>query len=75
MRLIYFHWMTVHQDCAPGAILFVTLHTLGSSSHPHAAASVLSYVYKAQRALTPLDLNLIHTLYDPRMTPGLQPAT
>ncbi len=37
--------------------------------------SVLSYVYKAQRSLTPLDKNLFHTLYDPRMTVGLAPCT
>lgn len=50
------------------------LHTLGFGSHPHAAFSVLSYTQKAQRTLTPLDLHLIHTLYDPRVTPGLAPA-
>ena len=50
------------------------MHLLGFFSHPHAAFSVLSYVYKAQRTLTPLDKHLIHTLYDPRLTPGLKPA-
>jgi hypothetical protein len=50
------------------------MHTLGFFSHPHAALSVLSYVYKAQRTLTPLDKHLIHTLYDPRLTPGMKPA-
>jgi hypothetical protein len=50
------------------------MHTLGFFSHPHSAVSVLSYVYKAQRTLTPLDKNLIRTLYDPRMTPGMKPA-
>jgi hypothetical protein len=48
------------------------MHTLGFGSHPHAALSVLSYVYKAQRTPTPLDLHLIHTLYDSRLTPGLK---
>jgi len=38
-----------------------------------AATSVLSYVYK-RSTLTPLDIHLIHTLYDPRMTIGLKPA-
>jgi len=50
------------------------MHTLGFGSHPHAAFSVLSYVYKAQRTPTPLDIHLLHTLYDARMTPGLKPA-
>jgi len=49
------------------------LHALGFSSHPHAALSVLSYVYKAQRTLTPLDRNLLHTLYDQRLAPGTKP--
>ena len=51
-----------------------SMHAFGFLSHPHGAVSVLSYVYKAQRTLTPLDKNLFHTLYDPRMTVGLQPA-
>jgi len=50
------------------------MHTLGFFSHPHGAQSVLSYVYKAQRSLTPLDKHLIRTLYDRRMTPGLAAA-
>jgi hypothetical protein len=50
------------------------LHSFGFLSHPHAALSVLSYVNKGQRALTPLDVNLIHTLYDPRLTPGMPPG-
>ena len=50
------------------------MHAFGFFSHPHAAFSVLSYVYKAQRTLTPLDKHLIHTLYDRRMTAGLPPA-
>lgn len=50
------------------------LHSFGFLSHPHAALSVLSYVNKAQRTLTPLDSDLIHTLYDPRLAPGLLAA-
>jgi len=50
------------------------MHSFGFFSHPHAALSVLSYVYKAQRTLTPLDKHLIHTLYDRRMTTGMAPA-
>jgi hypothetical protein len=51
-----------------------SMHAFGFISHPHGAVSVLSYVYKAQRTLTPLDKHLFHTLYDPRMTIGLKPA-
>lgn len=53
------------------------MHTLGFNSHPHGAQSVLSYVYKAQRTLTPLDRLLIRTLYDGRLAPGtaLAPAS
>ena len=51
-----------------------SMHAFGFNSHPHAALSVLSYVYKAQRTLTVLDRNLIRTLYDARLTPGLKPA-
>ncbi len=51
-----------------------SMHAFGFNSHPHGAVSVLSYVYKAQRTLTPLDKNLFHTLYDPRMTVGMKPA-
>ena len=51
-----------------------SMHAFGFLSHPHAAVSVLSYVHKAQRSLTPLDKNLFRTLYDPRMTVGLAPA-
>ena len=50
------------------------MHSFGFLSHPHAAPSVLSYVNKAQRTLTPLDSDLIHTLYDPRLTAGMVPA-
>jgi hypothetical protein len=50
------------------------LHALGFSSHPHAAVSVLSYTYHSQRTLTPLDKNLIRTLYDSRLAPGTKPA-
>lgn len=54
-------------------LIHEALHSFGFLSHPHGADSVLSYVYK-RRALTPVDLHLIHTLYDSRMTIGLQPA-
>jgi hypothetical protein len=50
------------------------LHSFGFLSHPHAALSVLSYVNKAQRTLTPLDSNMIRTLYDQRMIPGMASA-
>jgi hypothetical protein len=50
------------------------MHAFGFFSHPHGAFSVLSYVYKAQRTLTPLDKHLIHTLYDGRLTAGMPPA-
>jgi hypothetical protein len=50
------------------------LHSFGFLSHPHAADSVLSYVTHAQRTLTALDRDLIHTLYDSRLTPGMPPA-
>jgi hypothetical protein len=50
------------------------MHSFGFNSHPHAAVSILSYVYKAQRTLTALDRDLIRTLYDARLTPGLKPA-
>ena len=36
------------------------MHSFGFLSHPHAAPSVLSYVNKGQRSLTPLDADLIH---------------
>ena len=55
-------------------VIHEPMHALGFFSHPHAALSVLSYVYKAQHTLTTLDKHLIHTLYDPRMTPGLPTA-
>ncbi|MEI7872156.1 MAG: hypothetical protein WCK95_08555 [Alphaproteobacteria bacterium] len=51
-----------------------SLHAFGFNSHPHAADSVLSYTYHGRRTLSPLDVNLIHTLYDARLTPGLKPA-
>jgi hypothetical protein len=54
-------------------IIHEALHSFGFLSHPHAADSVLSYVYR-RRALTLIDINLIHTLYDPGMKPGLRPA-
>jgi hypothetical protein len=47
------------------------MHSFGFFSHPHSALSVLSYVYKAQRTLTPLDRHLIRTLYDRRLTTGM----
>ena len=46
------------------------MHTLGFNSPPHAALSVLSNTYKGKRTLTPLDLRLIHTLYDDRLPAG-----
>jgi hypothetical protein len=46
------------------------MHAFGFFSHPHAADSVLSYVQKAQRRLTALDVHLIHVLYDARLAPG-----
>jgi len=54
-------------------IIHETLHAFGFISHPHSADSVLSYVYK-RPTLTPLDVNLIRTLYDPRLTLGMKPA-
>ena len=50
------------------------MHAFGFNSHPHAADSILSYTYHGRRALSPLDLHLIRTLYDPRLTPGMRPA-
>jgi hypothetical protein len=47
------------------------MHSFGFLSHPHAAESVLSYVFKGQRTLTELDRYLIRTLYDPQLTPGM----
>ena len=57
-------------------IIHEAMHAFGFLSHPHAADSVLSYVYR-RRALTPLDRHLIRTLYDPRLAPNLaaQPAS
>ncbi|MBN9089839.1 MAG: DUF2927 domain-containing protein [Reyranella sp.] len=49
------------------------MHAFGFNSHPHAADSILSYTH-GRRALSPLDLHLIHTLYDPRLTLGMKPA-
>ena len=46
------------------------MHSFGFLSHPHAAESVLSYVFKGQRELTELDRHLIRTLYDPQLRPG-----
>jgi hypothetical protein len=51
-----------------------TMHAFGFSSHPHAADSILSYVVHARRKLSPLDLDLIHTLYDKRLPVGLKPG-
>src|SRR5471032_2176841 len=56
-----------------GCIIHESMHAFGFNSHPHGGDSVLSYVYK-RSSLTPLDIHLIHTLYDPRMTIGLKPA-
>lgn len=53
-------------------IVHEALHAFGFYSHPHGADSVLSYVYR-RTALTRLDVNLIKTLYDPAMRPGLTP--
>jgi hypothetical protein len=50
------------------------MHAFGFNSHPHAADSILSYTYQARRVLSPLDLNLIGTLYDPRLTLGMKPG-
>lgn len=49
------------------------MHAFGFLSHPHGADSVLSYVYH-RKALTPLDINLIKTLYDPALKVGMPPA-
>jgi len=46
------------------------MQSMGFPSHPHAAVSILSYAQMGLRALTPLDRNLIGTLYDARMQPG-----
>jgi hypothetical protein len=56
-----------------GCIIHEAMHSFGFNSHPHDSDSVLSYRYR-RRALTPLDKNLIHTLYDKRIAPGLRPA-
>jgi hypothetical protein len=48
------------------------MHGFGFLSHPHAADSVLSYVYQ-RRELTALDVNLIRALYDPAMKVGTAP--
>ena len=56
-----------------GCIIHEAMHAFGFLSHPHGADSVLSYVYR-RRALTPLDIHLIRTLYDPRLKPGTKPA-
>jgi hypothetical protein len=50
------------------------MHSFGFLSHPHAAESVLSYVFKGQRTLTELDRYLIRTLYDPQLAPGMATA-
>jgi hypothetical protein len=51
-----------------------SMHAFGFNSHPHAADSILSYTYHARRVLSPLDFNLVHTLYDPRLTLGMKPG-
>jgi hypothetical protein len=50
------------------------MHAFGFNSHPHAADSILSYTYHGRRVLSPLDLHLIRTLYDSRLTLGMKPA-
>lgn len=47
------------------------IHSFGFLSPSHAAMSVLSYVQDGQRSLTPLDQQLIRTLYDDRLVVGL----
>lgn len=54
-------------------LIHEAMHAFGLYSHPHAADSVLSYVYK-RSTLTSLDLNLIKTLYDPAMKIGTLPV-
>lgn len=48
------------------------MYSIGFTSHPHAADRVLSCTFHATRTLTVLDKNLIHTLDDTRMTPGMK---
>jgi hypothetical protein len=54
-------------------IIHEALHAFGFLSHPHAADSVLSYVYQ-RPTLTMLDINLIKALYDPALKPGSPPV-
>jgi hypothetical protein len=54
-------------------IIHEATHAFGLLSHPHGADSVLSYVYK-RRALTPVDVLLIRTVYDSRLKPGMKPV-
>lgn len=56
-----------------GCIIHEGTYAFGFLSHPHGADSVLSYVYK-RRALTPVDILLIRTLYSPRLQVGTKPA-
>ena len=51
------------------------MHAFGFNSHPHAALSVLSYVQKAQRTLTPLDLHLIRHALRFAAEPGDEAGT
>jgi hypothetical protein len=53
-------------------VIHEAMHAFGFMSHPHAADSVLSYVYQRPK-LTTLDVNLIKTLYDPAMKIGTTP--
>src|SRR5579883_1969334 len=55
-------------------VIHEAMHAFGFISHPHGADSVLSYVYK-RTSLTPLDVNLIKTLYDPALKLGTAPLT
>jgi hypothetical protein len=74
-------WVLVHAEIRinPGyrgsfdnCFIHEAMHAFGFVSHPHAADSVLSYVYQ-RRELTPLDVNLIRVLYDPAMKVGTAP--
>jgi hypothetical protein len=74
-------WALVHAEIRinPGyrgsldnCFIHEAMHAFGFLSHPHAADSVLSYVYQ-RRELTPLDVNLIRVLYDPAMKVGTPP--
>ena len=58
-----------------GARCTSSMHAFGFLSHPHAAVSVLSYVQKAQRSLSPLDKNLIPHALRPQDDRGPGPCT